>query len=178
MSSAPGSQCGQGRCRAGINVSMCYIQDMDGKAIDGHQAREIRIHARAIFVGFAMQGKHFTLWGDADATSRRFFYNEMVICFEELQCCDLDWKAERIATNTFPGWKTTWVKKQKKAESLEPPNGMKRSCQGSIVENTDLKQTKSMEINGATSSAPVPQVSATSLDTSQVCNSFHTSSHT
>ena len=124
-----------------------------------------------------MQGKQFASWGDADAASRRFFYNEMVIRFEELQYCDLDWKAEQIATDTFPGWKTTWVKKQKKA-SLEPPNGMKRSRQGSIVENTDLKRTKSMEIDEATSSVPVPQVSATSLDTSQVCNSFHTSSRT
>ena len=177
VSPAPGSQRGQGRCRAGINVSMRYIQDTDGKVIDGHRAREIRIHARAIFVGFAMQGKHFASWGDADATSRRFFYNEMVIRFEELQYCDLDWKAEQIATDTFPGWKTTWVKKQKKA-SLEPPNGMKRSRQGSIVENTDLKRTKSMEIDEATSLVPVPQVSATSLDTSQVCNSFHTSSRT
>ena len=172
VSPAPGSQHGQGCCRAGINVSMRYIQDKDGKVIDGHRAREIRIHARAIFVGFAMQGKQFASWGDADAASRRFFYNEMVIRFEELQYCDLDWKAEQIATDTFPGWKTTWMKKQKKA-SLEPQNGMKRSRQKSIVENPDLKRQKSMEMDGAMSLAPVPQVSTTSFDTSQVCNSVH-----
>lgn len=173
VSPAPGSQRGQGRCRAGINVSMRYIQDKDGKVIDGHRAREIRIHARAIFVGFVMQGKQFTSWGDADATSRRLFYNEMVIRFEELQYCDLDWKAEQIATDTFPGWKTTWIKKQKKA-SIDPQNGMKRSRQMSIVENPDLKRQKSMEMGGAMSSAPVPQVSTTSFNTSQVYNSVHT----
>lgn len=173
VSPAPGSQRGQGRCRAGINVSMRYIQDKDGKVIDGHRARDIRIHARAIFVGFAMQEKQFASWGDADATSRRFFYNEMVIRFEELQYCDLDWKAEQIATDTFPGWKATWIKKQKKA-SLEPQNGMKRLRQKSIVENPDLKRPKSMEMGAAMSSAPLPQASSTLFRTSQVYSSVHT----
>ncbi len=80
ISPAPGAQRGQSRSRAGINVSMRYIQDKDGMVIDGHRAREIRIHAHALFVGFAraMQGKQFSSWGDADAQSRGSFYNEMV----------------------------------------------------------------------------------------------------
>jgi hypothetical protein len=63
---------------------MHYIQDKDGQVIDGHCAREIHIHARAIFVGFAMQGKQLLSWGDADTISCRTFYKEMEIHFEEL----------------------------------------------------------------------------------------------
>ncbi|KJA27563.1 hypothetical protein HYPSUDRAFT_197768 [Hypholoma sublateritium FD-334 SS-4] len=95
-----GAQRGQGRSRAGINVAMRFIQDCHGQVIDGHRAREIRIHARALFVGFALQGKQFLSWGDADALSRKTFYNEMVSRFEELQYCDLDWKSEQIAIDT------------------------------------------------------------------------------
>lgn len=157
VSPAPGSRRGQGRCRAGINVSMRYIQDQDGKVIDGHRAREIRIYARAIFVGFAMQGKQFASCGDADALSRRFFYNEMVIRFEELQYCDLDWKAEQIATDTFPGWKATWSKKQKKV-SLEQQNALKRPRQKSIIESSDLKASKSMEMDMPMLSSSTSQV--------------------
>lgn len=163
-SPAPGARRGQGRSRAGINVSMCYMQDKDGQVIDGHRAQKIRIHARAIFVGFAMQGKQFSSWGDADAISRRTFYNEMAIRFEELQYCDLDWKAEQIATDTFPGWKVTWLKKQKKA--LEQQNGLKRARQGSAVEKPDPKRSKAVEIT-STLSAP-PEASATS-QVAQVC---------
>jgi hypothetical protein len=115
MSPAPGAQCGQGCSCAGINISICYIQDKDGQVIDGHHAWEICIHAHAIFIGFAMQGKQFLSWEDTDAISCRTFYKEMAICFKELQYCDLDWKAEQIAIDTFPGWKFTWLKKQKKA---------------------------------------------------------------
>ncbi|PPQ94902.1 hypothetical protein CVT25_004370 [Psilocybe cyanescens] len=161
-SPAPGAQRGQGRSRAGINVSMRYIQDKDGQIIDGHRAREVRIHARAVFVGFAMQGKQFLSWGDADAISRRTFYNEMAIRFDELQYCDLDWKAEQIATDTFPGWKVTWLKKQKKVlEQQNTEKGLKRARQGSAVEKPDPKRSKAMEV-ASTSSAPSPEAPATS----------------
>ncbi|KJA17629.1 hypothetical protein HYPSUDRAFT_206092 [Hypholoma sublateritium FD-334 SS-4] len=102
--SPAGAQRGQGRSRAGINVSMRFIQNSLGQIIDGHRAREIRIHARALFVSFALQGKQFISWGDADALSRKTFYNEMVSRFEELQYCDLDWKSEQIAIDTYPEW--------------------------------------------------------------------------
>jgi hypothetical protein len=139
ISPAPGAQRGQGRSRAGINVSMRYIQEKDGQVINGHRARDIRNHARAIFVGFTMQGKRFLSWGDVDAVSRRTFYNEMVLRFEELQYCDLDWKAEQIAIDTYPGWKATWQKKQKK---LEQQQGKKRARRASSVEGSDTKRPK------------------------------------
>ena len=139
ISPAPGAQCGQGCSRAGINVSMCYIQEKDGQVINNHRARDIRNHTRAIFVGFTMQDKQFLSWGDVDAISRRTFYNEMVSRFEELQYCDLDWKAEQIAIDTFPGWKATWQKRQKK---LEQQQGKKRARQASSIEESDTKWLK------------------------------------
>lgn len=162
-SPGPGAQRGQGRSRAGINVSMRYIQDEDGKIIDGHRAREIRIHARALFVGFAMQGKQFASWGDADAISRRTFYTEMVNRFEELQYCDLDWKSEQIATDAFPGWKVTWLKKKTR-------DGAKRGRQQSIGQEPDSKRSKAAE---ATSTLLVSlheaQEQASNSQVMQVC---------
>ena len=78
-------------------------------------------------------------WGDVDAISRRTFYNEMVSHFEELQYCDLDWKAEQIAIDTFPGWKATWQKRQKK---LEKQQGKKRARRASSIEESDTKRLK------------------------------------
>ncbi len=154
--SSAGAQRGQGRSRAGINVAMRFIQDCHGQVIDGHRAREIRIHARALFVGFALQGKQFSSWGDADALSRKNFYNEMVSRFEELQYCDLDWKSEQIAIDTYPGWKVTWVKKQKKL--LEQQNGTKRTRQRSIVEDRDPKRLKDAGDTSASEETPTSQV--------------------
>ena len=58
ISPAPGAQRGQGRSRAGINVSMRYIQKKDSQVINGHRARDIRNHARAIFVGFTCKTRN------------------------------------------------------------------------------------------------------------------------
>ncbi|KAF9477568.1 hypothetical protein BDN70DRAFT_101295 [Pholiota conissans] len=151
----------------GINVSMRYIQDKNGQVIDGHRAREIRIHARAVFVGFAMQGKLFASWGDADALSRRTFYNEMANRFDELQYCDLDWKAEQIATDTFPGWKFTWLKKKKKEDDQK--NGLKRAHQGPIVEESEAKRSKAME-GMAISLVPPKDVSMSSQQPTPTIN--------
>ena len=171
VSPAPGARRGQGRSRAGINVSMRFLQDKDGNIIDGHRAREIRIHARAIFVGFAMQGKQFTSWGDADAASRKVFYTEMRTRFEEFQFCDLDWKAEQIATDTFPGWKVTWAKKQKKRLS-DQRNGYKWNRQGSESKEPELKRPKAVPEISSASSAPLPTEASATLQNAQVFLNF------
>lgn len=166
-SPAPTAQRGQARSRAGINVSLRFVQDQHGQVIDGHRAREIRIHARAIFVGFANKGTHFLAWGDADAASRKHFFAEMASRFEELQYCDLDWKSDQITTDTFPGWRTTWVKKQKKI-LLGPQSGTKRTHQlPAAVDEPDPKRSKAVLENTSTSLAPTPEVS-----TSQVIPSY------
>jgi len=36
----------------------------------------------------------------------------MSIRFPELGLCELDWKAEQIATDNYPSWHTTWSKQQ------------------------------------------------------------------
>ncbi len=71
-----GGQSGaRGRTRAaqGINVNMRYIEDRNGQPINGHLASDIRRHARAIFVGFALQGRLFTSWTEADHTSLKTY---------------------------------------------------------------------------------------------------------
>jgi hypothetical protein len=59
--------------------------------------------------------------------------------FEELQYYNLDWKAEQIAIDTFPGWKATWQKRQKK---LEQQQGKKQACQASSIDKSDTKRLK------------------------------------
>ncbi|KAF8155841.1 hypothetical protein B0H34DRAFT_798941 [Crassisporium funariophilum] len=152
VSPAPGALRGQGRSRQGINVSMRYIQDKDGQVINGHRAQDIRNYACAIFVGFATEGKQILSWGDADAVTCRFYYSEMESRFEELQYCDLDWKAEQIAIDTFPGWKVTWHKRQKK---MLQDHGKKRPRRASSIEEPDTKRPKDMAETSMSSQPPL-----------------------
>lgn len=108
----------RGRTRAaqGINVNMKYIEDREGRPINGHLASDIRRHARAVFVGLAHKGFLFTSWTEADHNSLKTYYCEMAERFEELRLCANDWKAEMIALDVYRTWREQWQKKQKKAD--------------------------------------------------------------
>lgn len=109
----------RGRTRAakGINVNMKYIEDREGQPINGHLATDIRRHARAIFVGFALEGRVFASWTEADHNSLKIYYREMAERFEELRLCANDWKAEMIALDTYRTWRDQWQKNLKKRKT-------------------------------------------------------------
>lgn len=74
--------------------------------------------------------------------------------FSELQLCDLDWKAEQIATDNYPSWHNTWQTK-KQSQQLEKENSLitfpddalqsKRPSQGSSKEQ--LKHARIVNSN-------------------------------
>ena len=53
------------RCAQGTNVSMQYLEDVDGEVIDGRLAADIREFARKIWARFYSEGKAPPKWGEA-----------------------------------------------------------------------------------------------------------------
>ena len=88
----------------GINVAMRYIELEDGTVINGDRAGDIRKFARSIWVSFSKNGPPPAKWGLADVEMRKTYCREMGNRFPELKYCDLDWKAEQIATDNYPSW--------------------------------------------------------------------------
>ena len=102
VSSMPNMQQGKTCSANGINVTMLYIEHEDGIIIDGFRAADIHCHARSIWIHLASNGLLFVSWGDADCTSLRLYFSEMKSRFPKLQYCNLDWKADMIATDNYP----------------------------------------------------------------------------
>ncbi|KAF8806798.1 hypothetical protein BYT27DRAFT_7008766, partial [Phlegmacium glaucopus] len=96
----------------GINVTMRYMEFEDGQMISGDRASEIRqfacVQSSSIWVLLANKGAPPATWGATDMESRKLYCQEMCLHFPELRLCDLDWKAEQIATNNYPSWHNTW----------------------------------------------------------------------
>lgn len=169
-SSTPDVRRGKARSANGINVTMLYIEHEDGTIIDGFRAADIRRHARSIWVHLASNGMLFVSWGDADCTSLRLYFSEMKSRFPELRYCDLDWKADMIATDNYPAWKTHWTKKHARsnnaiANESSDETGLKRYGTEDIV-TSDSKRPRTTTgkalpsiqpaIIGGTSSDPPP----------------------
>jgi hypothetical protein len=94
----------------GINKTMLYLEDIEGKAIDGYRLRDIRAHARAIWTNFQSIGRLPTTWGRADAEIAGVYRRKMCSKFFEFGLCDNDWKADLLATESYPSWYNNHVK--------------------------------------------------------------------
>jgi hypothetical protein len=86
-----------------------YIQDKDGKTVSGKRVKAMRAHARHIWSHLLSISKLPDKWSNATSVVRNYYAGEMRRQFPELQLCDLDYKSHRIATEIFPGWRTTYI---------------------------------------------------------------------
>lgn len=102
---------GKVRSSQGINVTMRYVEDENGEAINGHVATEIRRYARSIWVHIANTDGAPAKWGDAGVKISQIYRQHMYSKFPILQFCELDWKVDHIATDNYPSWYGWWAKK-------------------------------------------------------------------
>lgn len=92
---------------------MLYVEDENGKAVDGHVASEIRKYARSIWVHIAKTRGAPPKWGDAGVEIAQIYRQHMYGRFPILRFCELDWKVDLIATDNYPSW-YSWFKKPTK----------------------------------------------------------------
>jgi hypothetical protein len=120
--------------KKGENVAMRFVETADGNMINGHRAESIRRHARSIWVYIAKGGTPPATWGSADLKTKELYCREMCNVFEELSLCNLDWKAEQIATDNYSSWHTTWVKQIEKSQ-LANPSGSGSDSNANVKRN-------------------------------------------
>lgn len=115
---------------------MGYVETEDGKPIDGFVASEIRRHARAIWVQLGIGNKAPSKWSDAGAATLRHYREEMRNRYPVLALCEMDWKADLIATDNYPSWYSHFTKKCVKEEPQEATVGV--SGASSVKRRLDL----------------------------------------
>jgi hypothetical protein len=94
----------------GINKTVKYIEDVEGNPVDGYKVRDIRSHARAIWANFQTIGRVPSSWGKADAETASVYRREMRLKFFEFALCENDWKADLLATESYPSWYSNHIK--------------------------------------------------------------------
>ena len=165
---------GSTRAADGENVTMQFVEDADGRMIDGYRAGEIRKHARSIFNDIAKYTSPPATWGAASSIMRDYYHQQMYRRFPEVQYCDLDWKAEKIASEAYTHWTppettVTPVKREADATSDHKAHS-KRSHSPTAPPVKLIKKRKTAAIQheptSATTSAqsaPAPVASTTIL---------------
>ena len=81
---------GRSRAAQGVNVAMQYIEDENGKMIDGHRASAMRKLTCSIWAALANARKALTKWAQANIVVAQSYRHEMRHHFPELQLCEND----------------------------------------------------------------------------------------
>jgi hypothetical protein len=164
---------GKARASQGINVTMRYVEDENGKLVNGHRATEMRRHARLIWVHMAKSGGPPLSWGKADVKLSQTYCQEMRQRFPELALCDLDWKADQIATDNYPSWFKNWSESSQKApvKHEQEDSGAALNQKRLNLPTPDEPAAKKLKVTADLSGLPNPEVNMNSF---QVCTSNNT----
>jgi hypothetical protein len=136
----------RGKARVGqaLNVMMRYVENENGKVVDGSRAAAMRAIARSIWVDFAQKHSEPLTWGQADANLKGTYFHKMNSLFSELRLCDAHWKADQIATDNYPSWHANWQAKGPEPQDAdEGPVDAKRPRQDSMMAMTVAKRMRS-----------------------------------
>jgi hypothetical protein len=95
---------GRSRAAKGENVTMNFIEDTDGQAIDGHKASEIRKVLRELWTEMDQVGSAPRSWSKVAHTVLVNFRQRMYDRFPELAYCDGHWKLDKICTDNYSQW--------------------------------------------------------------------------
>jgi len=156
--SAP--QRGGARKSQNINVTMQYAEDADGVPVDGDRAGAMRRHARAIWDHFATKGIPVKTWTKTDSLNQQYYYTDMCRQFPELRLCDLNWKADKIAVDTY----SSWYSNRRPATSFTIKNEPNSADKHSLVKRAgtpSLLASQSKKLNPSTTAITQPSISPT-----------------
>ncbi|KAG6807409.1 hypothetical protein H0H92_007647, partial [Tricholoma furcatifolium] len=118
--SGDSKKCAKGRARQaqGVNVMLRYIEDSNGKVVDGFMAQKIRKLARTIWQSFAESGILPSTWGKASREANHQYRKEMERAFPVLALCDDHWKVDTIATEAYPSWYSSRFRIKEEPEAV------------------------------------------------------------
>ncbi|KAJ7786921.1 hypothetical protein B0H14DRAFT_2629987 [Mycena olivaceomarginata] len=149
------------------NVMFWFIEDEDGNSIPGQRAKAARDQARKIWRYLDRSGRLPDCWNEADTVASSYYNGEMRCFFPELQLCENDYKANRIATLIFPNFlkhRNSKVKEEIKEDSEDADNaaaavvaGKKRAASEAPDDEPASKRTPVSRHTPAVKPRPKPK---------------------
>jgi len=85
-------------------ASMFYIQKEDSSFITEIEAGQICTQARLIWEALHTRGIAPDCWGRVSIEAADYYFEQMYAFCEYLRFREGDWKAQRLAIDTYPGW--------------------------------------------------------------------------
>ncbi|KAF8897772.1 hypothetical protein BD779DRAFT_1667693 [Infundibulicybe gibba] len=95
---------GRVRRASGVNVAYLFVEDRNGIPATGEILDRITAHARRVFSELLKSNAAPQKWSQGTPHAQNYFRAEMHHEFPDLRLCENNWKADKIATQLYPGW--------------------------------------------------------------------------
>ncbi|KAJ7246890.1 hypothetical protein B0H12DRAFT_1073053 [Mycena haematopus] len=134
MNSMPGKR-GRSRAAQDINVMTQYLEKTDGSIVSGNEAATIRATQITIW-NQILQTSPSNLprtWKQASITVVNYHRAELYTAYPLLRLCESHWKADLLATTSYP----SWYKKNVKSKSKSTKPAKRPAADSSDSEDSD-----------------------------------------
>jgi hypothetical protein len=119
---------GSSRADDGVNIAFPFIEDTEGRSVDGFAARQMRDSTRRIL------NELYPASGPPPPSSFSKLPHRVHMRFTvmltsvhpELKLCSASWKSSALGKSVFRSWKTTWTNERKRANG-EPLGSSKKA---------------------------------------------------
>jgi hypothetical protein len=81
-----------------------FLEDASGAPLSDERCTAVTKRARQIFAQLNASGAGAAKWGEIGNVGQDYYRNQMYSFFPDLRLCELDWKVNRLATETYSSW--------------------------------------------------------------------------
>ncbi len=142
-------QRGNARAKQGENVAYKFVEEEDGKVVDGHVAEAIRRRLQTILNGMAVRLPK--KWRQVGNIDREYIFNEVYKAYPYLLLCHDDWKAERIPSAALSSFRSTTNKRHKREAARAEMTAVKSE------EEVKYEAGSTLDANAATKRKASPE---------------------
>ncbi|GBE80228.1 hypothetical protein SCP_0214380 [Sparassis crispa] len=150
-----------------------YLEDEHGETVSDNRAGEIRRVAREIWAQLWNEGHAPETWGAKTANVAAFYYKQMSLCCPELRLCHGDWKAERLAIDSYSQWRTT----RSKGDEMKSASRSRSRAHSRAHSKRKARSASDMD-SSEDDSQPTKRVKATMSSSTPSSNSISISNPT
>ena len=96
-----------------------YLEHKDGQPFSQDDVKWVSRVARSIWTDLQKADKAPKRWGQISSQALTEFFDKMTAHFPDLALCENNWKIYHYATQTYPSWSQTWIRKAKKPKKTK-----------------------------------------------------------
>ena len=120
-----------------LQREVAYLEKENGKPVSREKVKAIRACMRSAWIELARSHRAPQVWGELDATGRKFFHSFVEEAYPLFKCAQGGWKLDKLARMNYPAWKGEHLDKTGALISKEDRKRRRGKCKNEEDESEE-----------------------------------------